>query len=69
LLALRNVVEASIGMAELADKTDRSRESLYKTLSDQGNPHLSSVRSILSGLDYRLTVEATSVSDDSFAHV
>jgi probable addiction module antidote protein len=64
LLALRNVVEASVGMAELAHKTDRNRESLYKTLSNQGNPHLSSIRSILSGLGYRFTIEAAPVSDN-----
>lgn len=56
-------------MAELAHKTDRNRESLYKTLSEQGNPQLSSIRSILSGLGYRLTVEAAPASDDSFASV
>jgi probable addiction module antidote protein len=69
LLALRTVVEASIGMTELAHKTDRNRESLYKTLSNQGNPHLSSILSILSGLGYRLTVEAAPVSDDSLVSV
>jgi DNA-binding phage protein len=44
------MVKASICMAELADKMDRNRESLYQTLSDQENSHLSSIRSILSGL-------------------
>jgi probable addiction module antidote protein len=67
LLALRNVVESSIGMAELANKTDRNRESLYKTLSDQGNPHLSSIRSILNGLGYRLTIEPVLTHGNSMA--
>jgi probable addiction module antidote protein len=67
LLALRNVVEASIGMADLANKTDRNRESLYKSLSDQGNPHLSSIRSILNGLGYRLTVEPVLTHGNSMA--
>jgi probable addiction module antidote protein len=54
LLALRDVVEATVGMSELAEKTERNRESLYKTLSASGNP--SSVRSILDGLGYRLAI-------------
>lgn len=56
LLALRDVVEATVGMSELAEKTERNRESLYKTLSATGNPHWSSVRSILDGLGYRLAI-------------
>ena len=35
-------------MSELAKATNRNRESLYKTLSEKGNPQLNSVRSILS---------------------
>ncbi|MGF1602992.1 MAG: addiction module antidote protein [Thermosynechococcaceae cyanobacterium] len=57
LLALRNVVEAEMGMARLAEQSGRNRESLYKTLSEQGNPQLTSVRSILSTLGYRLAIE------------
>ena len=57
LLALRDVVEAGMGMANLAEKAGRNRESLYKTLSDRGNPHLKSIRSILNSLGYRLAIE------------
>ena len=32
LLALRNVAEAQGGMAQLADRADLNRESLYRTL-------------------------------------
>jgi probable addiction module antidote protein len=60
LVALRNVATASIGIAELAEKTQRNRESLYKTLSEKGNPHLSSIRSILDSLGYRLKIEVSS---------
>ena len=60
LLALRNVATASIGMTELAAKTQRNRESLYRTLSEKGNPHLSSIRSILDSLGYRLKIEVSS---------
>ena len=57
LLALRDVVEAGMGMSQLAKTSGRNRESLYKTLSEQGNPHLKNVRSILGSLGYRLSVE------------
>lgn len=60
LLALRNVVEAEMGMAKLAEESGRNRESLYKTLSEQGNPHLASVRCILNTLGYRLAIEVES---------
>lgn len=65
LLALRNLVDATIGMTELAHNAHLNRESLYKTLSEKGNPHLSSIRSILDGLGYRLTIEVSSSTSDS----
>jgi probable addiction module antidote protein len=57
LLALRDVVEANSTMSKLARATNRDRESLYKTLSEKGNPQLNSVRNILSNLGFKLTVE------------
>ena len=57
LLALRDVVEAKSTMSEVARATNRNRESLYKTLSEKGNPQLDSVRSILSNLGFKLAVE------------
>jgi len=46
LLALRDVVEASGGMATIARKTDLNRENLYRSLSKRGNPKLSSLSAI-----------------------
>ncbi|MGD9730272.1 MAG: addiction module antidote protein, partial [Nitrospiraceae bacterium] len=43
LLALRNVAEAQGGVAQLAEKTKLNRESLYKMLSERGNPELRSL--------------------------
>lgn len=57
LLELRDVVEANSTISELARSTNRNRESLYKTLSAQGNPQLNSVRSILNNLGFKLAVE------------
>jgi probable addiction module antidote protein len=54
LLALRDVVEASGGMANLARKTDLNRENLYRSLSKKGNPKLSSLSSVLEAVGIEL---------------
>ncbi len=56
LLALRDLAEAR-GMAALAKKTKLNRESLYRMLSDKGNPQLSSLTAILSSAGLRLSVQ------------
>src|SRR5436190_2223015 len=43
LLALKNITDAQGGIAKLAEKTGLGRESLYKTLSVEGNPKLSTL--------------------------
>ena len=58
LLALRNVAEAQGGMAQLADKAHLNRESLYRMLSERGNPELKSLESLLHALGFRLSVTA-----------
>jgi probable addiction module antidote protein len=47
LKALRNVVEAQGGFTQLARKARMSRTSLYKALSEQGNPEVSTLEAIL----------------------
>lgn len=54
LIALRNVVKAHGGMAKIAKKTHLGRESLYKTLSDKGNPELSTLISVTNFLGLKL---------------
>ena len=56
LLALRNVAEAQGGVAQLADKSKLNRESLYKMLSERGNPELRSLDALLHALGFRLAV-------------
>lgn len=56
LLALRNVTEAQGGVAQLAEKTKLNRESLYKMLSERGNPELKSLDALLHALGFRLAV-------------
>lgn len=55
LIALRHVAEAW-GFAHLAEITGLNRESLYKMLSEKGNPRLSSLMALLDGLGLRLAV-------------
>jgi probable addiction module antidote protein len=57
-VALRTVADAVGGMAALADKTGLSRETLYRTLSEKGNPRLETLMSILEAFGLRLTVAA-----------
>jgi probable addiction module antidote protein len=59
LLALRNVAEAQGGMGQLAEKANLNRESLYKMLSERGNPELRSLDALLHALGFRLAVTAT----------
>lgn len=47
LTALRHVVEARGGMAEVAAKAGLSRESLYRALSPKGNPTLRTMRQVV----------------------
>ena len=56
LLALRDVAEAH-GMKQLAEGAQLNRESMYRMLSDQGNPQLSSLTAVLHQLGLRLAVE------------
>ena len=57
LLAVRNVAEAHGGMSKLAEKAHLGRESLYKTLSDKGNPKWQTLVSLIIalGLNLRLS--------------
>ncbi len=56
LLALRNVAEAHGGVASLAEKTKLNRESLYRMLSERGNPELKSLDALLHAMGFRLAV-------------
>ena len=57
LLALKNVAEAQGGLGNLAKKARVGRESLYKTLSEKGNPKWYTLISLIIslGLNLRLT--------------
>lgn len=57
LLALKNVNEAQgLKMTDLAKKTKLSRENLYRILSKNGNPKLTSIISVLNAAGFSLSV-------------
>lgn len=57
-MALRNIAEAQEGgMARLAARTQLGRESMYKILSAEGNPKLSSFIKVIRELGLHLKVQ------------
>lgn len=66
LVAMRNVAEAH-KMVRVAKDANVSRESLYRTLSDEGNPRLKNFRTILGtfGLKIKVTPENTRKIDEA----
>ncbi|MCC8422986.1 MULTISPECIES: addiction module antidote protein [Photorhabdus] len=55
LMALRHVVEARGGMAQIADKAGVSRETLYRTLSPKGNPTLKTLRNVVAATGFQFS--------------
>lgn len=58
LAALRDVVNSQGGMVMIAERTGLNRESLYKALSESGNPKLSTLFEIIKSLGLHLSVKA-----------
>ena len=60
LVGLRDVVDAQGGMARAAKLSELNRESLYRLVSRNGNPRLSSLNSVLTALGLKVTFSALS---------
>jgi probable addiction module antidote protein len=56
MTALRRVSEAYGGVTQLASLANLNPNTLYRTLSQRGNPELKSFLAILSALGFRLSV-------------
>lgn len=56
LLAVGHAAKAH-GIADLASKVGRGRDTLYKALAENGNPTVQTLRDILLALGMRLSVE------------
>lgn len=57
LVALRRVAEARGGIAKVAKAAGVERESLYRALSSNGNPRLSTLAAVARAMGLKLTVE------------
>lgn len=55
------VVARAKGMTQIANETGLSREQLYRSLSDEGNPTLRTVFTVLKALGIELTTKPTTV--------
>lgn len=58
LTALRQVVEARGGIKEIAEKTQLSKETLYRTLSSRGNPTIKTLSAVLRAAGLKMAVTA-----------
>jgi probable addiction module antidote protein len=56
LMALRDVAKAH-GLTRLARETALNRENMYRILSEEGNPQLSSLKALLDSLELKLSIE------------
>lgn len=56
LIALKDVAEAHGGMSQVAKKAALNRVSLYRMLSNNGNPEINSVNRLLRTFGLRLAV-------------
>jgi probable addiction module antidote protein len=56
-VALRTVSDAVGGMTALAEQTGLNRETLYRTLSENGNPRRDTLAAIIDAFGLRLSVQ------------
>ncbi len=63
LLALKDVAKA-FGISRISSETNLNRENLYRMLSENGNPQISSLIALLRAVGVRLSTEV--VAADSF---
>lgn len=56
MLALRDVAKAR-GISNIAKESNLNRETMYRMLSEKGNPNLSSLNKLLNTLGLTLSVE------------
>lgn len=52
-----NLLAKHKGMTQVAKDADLSRQSLYRSLSEDGNPKLETIDKVVRALGFKLTVE------------
>jgi probable addiction module antidote protein len=56
------VVARAKGMAQIADQTGLSREQLYRSFSEKGNPTLKTTLAVMNALGVKLTAKIPSAA-------
>jgi len=56
LIALRSVAQAHGGIGRIAERSRLNRESLYRALSEKGNPSIQTLSAVLDAVGARLSV-------------
>jgi len=67
LQALRNVVDASGGVAQVAQRTDLNRQAVYRMLSESGNPEFRSLQRLLGATGLGLNVQVAEQESGKYA--
>lgn len=62
LVALRQVVQAQKGMSALANEIEMGRESLYRSLSEEGNPQFVTVAKVIEALGLKFSIASATSS-------
>jgi probable addiction module antidote protein len=62
LLDVIGAIARSKGMAKVAEKLELNRESLYKSLSREGNPSFMTIARVLDSLGYKLHITPKSAA-------
>jgi probable addiction module antidote protein len=57
MLALRSLSKAFGGVQEVARRADANPNTMYRTLSQTGNPSLKTLRAVLNAMGLRLAVQ------------
>lgn len=57
LPAIRKVAKATVGVANVARSAHLNSTSIYRTLSEDGNPDLRNLTQLLSALNLRLSIQ------------
>jgi len=62
ILHALGVVARAKGMAQIASQTGLSREQLYRSFSEKGNPTLKTTLAVMNALGVQLTTKASAVA-------
>jgi probable addiction module antidote protein len=68
LIMLRQMTKAFGGVKTIAEKANVNTTQLYRTLSPEGNPALSSFTAILSAMGLQLSVHPKNHTEEELVH-